>query len=63
MMFFSSSSWKRGVDGKSSVKSMNRVVSLCTDAASSNRKRSPASAFAVMAWDSTFSFPWKILWI
>jgi len=45
------------------VRSMNRETSDFTSAASSKRKRSPASAFAVMAWDSTFSLPWKMDWI
>lgn len=56
-MFFSNSSWKSGAAGKSKVSIKKREMSLLTSAASSNRNRSPASAFAVMACDSTLSFP------
>jgi len=63
MIFPSSSSWNNGAAGRSRVKSMNRLISAFTSAASSNRRRSPASALAVMACDSTLSFPWKQRWI
>ena len=43
MMFLSSSSWKSGVGGRSSVSSKKRLTSLWTSA-SSNRSLSPASA-------------------
>lgn len=63
MIFRSSSSWNRGAVGRSKVSIRNREMSDFTSAASSNRNRSPASALAVMACDSTFSFPWKHFWI
>lgn len=59
MMLRSSSSWNRGAVGRSRVSIRKREMVVFTEAASSKRRRSPASALAVMAWDSTFSFPWK----
>ena len=63
MMLRSSSSWKSGAAGRSSVRRRKREMSVFTDAASSKRRRSPASALAVIICDSTFSLPWKMRWM